>query len=90
MPLSFRNALCESYGVKASEGALREDFFIQHVKEANYVKTGSERRTPDFMVKGHVFEIGGPNKGWEQLKNQKNAFLVKEELTTEKNEIPLY
>ncbi|MEK6982581.1 MAG: AAA family ATPase [Candidatus Micrarchaeota archaeon] len=90
MPLSFRSALCQNYGIKPSEGGLREDFFIQHVKEAQYIKTGAERRTPDFAVGNYIFEIGGPSKGWDQLKGKKNAYLVKESLTIEKNEIPLY
>ena len=90
MPLSFRSALCEAYGVAAPVGALREDFFIQHVKEANYLKTGSERRTPDYSVRGYIFEVGGPTKGWAQLKDRKNAYLVKEALSMERNEIPLY
>jgi len=90
MPLSFRSALCEAYGVAPSIGGLREDFFIQHVDNALYIKTGAERRTPDYRVGDKIFEIGGPTKGWAQLKEHKNAYLVKESLTVEKNEIPLY
>ncbi len=61
MPLSFRSALCNSYGVAPEIGALREDFFIQHVGGCRYVKTGKERRTPDFVVDDYIFEVGGPS-----------------------------
>lgn len=90
MPLSFRNVLCDSYGVQPSTGGLREDFFVQHVQNARYVKTGAERRTPDFAVGDYIFEIGGPSKGWNQLSDRKNAYLVKESTAVEKNEIPIY
>ncbi len=90
MPLSFRSALCESYGVSPSIGGIREDFFIQHVNDAKYIKTGTERRTPDFLVGKHIFEIGGESKGWTQLKEMKNAYLVKESLFFQEKEIPLY
>lgn len=90
MPLSFRSALCSKYGVDPSIGGLREDFFIQHVPDTQYIKTGSSRRTPDYQVGNYIFEIGGSSKGWDQLKNMKNAYLVKESVTVEKNEIPLY
>jgi len=90
MPLSFRNALCESYGMSPSIGGIREDFFVQHVNGVKYLKTGVERRTPDFLVGNYIFEIGGESKGWAQLKEIKNAYLVKESLFFEEKEIPLY
>jgi len=90
MPLSFRNALCESYGVPTSIGGIREDFFVQHVSDAKYLKTGVERKTPDFLVGNSIFEIGGESKGWSQLKNMENAYLVKESLLFEDKEIPIY
>ncbi|MFH1221774.1 MAG: AAA family ATPase [Candidatus Micrarchaeota archaeon] len=90
MPLSFRSALCGSYGVSPSTGGIREDFFIQHVKSAKYLKTGVERRTPDFLVGDCIFEIGGASKGWAQLKERSNAYLVKESLLFQEKEIPLY
>ncbi len=90
MPLSFRSALCESYGTSPSVGGIREDFFIQHVESAKYLKTGTERRTPDFLVGDCIFEVGGNSKGWAQLKERKNAYLVKESLLFQEKEIPLY
>ena len=90
MPLSFRSALCDSYGVQPSIGGVREDFFIQHVKTAKYLKTGVERRTPDFLVGEYIFEVGGESKGWAQLKGLNNAYLVKESLLFQEKELPIY
>lgn len=90
MPLSFRSALCSYYGVNPLRGALREDFFIQHTGSCCYIKTGVERRTPDFVIGNRVFEIGGPSKGYEQIKDKKDAFIVKEGLCEGNREIPLY
>ncbi|MCD6227489.1 ATP-binding protein [Candidatus Micrarchaeota archaeon] len=90
MPLSFRSALCKSYGITPSLGGIREDFFIQHVGNAKYLKTGVERRTPDYIIGENIFEIGGEAKRWAQLKNKKNGYLVKETIMFKDNEIPLY
>lgn len=89
MPLSFRSALCKYYGLSVPTGSVREDFFVQHVGKCFYFKTGKERRTPDFIVGDYIFEVGGPSKNFEQIKNQKNAFLVKEDIITGEKEIPL-
>ncbi len=90
MPLSFRSALCNFYGVEVPKGSLREDFFIQHVKNPFYLKTGEKRRTPDFIVEGTIFEVGGPSKKLYQINDFKNSFIVKESLGSEQKEIPLY
>ncbi len=90
MPLSFRSALCSYYGVAPPKGSLREDFFVQHVGKCFYLKTGIDRRTPDFVVQDYTFEVGGPSKNYEQIKNSKNAFLVKEAFSLGEKEIPIY
>jgi len=90
MPLSFRAALCSYYGVVAEKGSLREDFFVQHVGECHYLKTGIERRTPDFVKNGFVFEVGGPSKSYSQIAKTMNAFVVKEGLGLKKDELSLY
>lgn len=56
------------------KGTLRETFFnnqIQAVGQASYPKRG------DFLVDGKfVFEVGGPRKSFEQIKDQANAYLA--------------
>ncbi len=89
LPLSFRTALGEYFGVKIESGALREDFFIHHVPEAKYFKEAG-KKIPDYVVGKNIFEIGGECKGHAQLKGLKNTYVVKESLSVGKNEIPLY
>ncbi len=90
LPLSFRSSLANSFGIPYEIGALREDFVVQHLYPCNYVKTGKIRRTPDFIKGRYIFEVGGANKSEEQIKGYKNAFLVKDTITFEKNSIPLF
>ncbi len=90
MPLSFRAALCNHYNLTIPQGALREDFFVQHVSDCRYLKSGKERRTPDFVVLDYIFEVGGPSKSTEQIKGLDNAYLVKEAVSSSEKEISLY
>ncbi len=90
MPLSFRAALCNHYNLPIPQGAVREDFFIQHVSGCRYLKSGKERRTPDFVVRDYIFEVGGHSKSVAQIKGWKNAYLVKEMVSSSENEISLY
>jgi len=90
MPLSFRAALCNHYNLAVPQGALREDFFVQHVSDCRYLKSGKERRTPDFVVRDYIFEVGGPSKSTEQIEGWKNAYLVKEAVSSSEKEISLY
>ena len=89
LPLSFRNALGGYFGVSIEKGALREDFFLHHVKTAAYVReTG--KKVPDYHVDDHLFEIGGRAKGASQLRGAEDSFVVKESLSVASGEIPLY
>lgn len=89
LPLSFRNALGEYFGVAIEKGALREDFFIHHVKNVQYLREIG-RRVPDYYTDGYVFEIGGKAKGASQVKGLKSSFVVKESLSVAPDEISLY
>ncbi len=88
-PLSFRYNLAKKFNVIPSKGALREDFFVQHVKNCNFFMEGKEK-TPDFIVDDMVFEVGGRSKSFTQVKKFEKAFLVKEAVMFNENEIPLY
>ncbi len=89
LPLSFRNALGDYFGVPIERGALREDFFIHHVKNVQYLREIG-RRVPDYYTDGYVFEIGGRTKGASQIKGLKSSFVAKESLSVAPDEIPLY
>lgn len=60
-------------------GSMRETFFIQALSDSRLIPHYS--KIGDYTIKDIVFEIGGPNKKYKQIKNcSKNAFLVKDGL----------
>ncbi len=83
---SFRSAIIRMISAQPAIGALREDFFVFHVRDARYIKTKRERKTPDYFYKDNIFEIGGPSK---RTAKAKGGYLVVDSLTLEKNKIPL-
>jgi uncharacterized protein len=64
---------------EANIGAVRETFFINQL-----TNSGNEiclSKDGDFMVKGkYIFEVGGKNKGFEQIKNLENSHLALDEI----------
>lgn len=73
----------------AEIGTQRETFFYNQVsykEKVYYSKVG------DFMVnEKFIFEIGGKNKGFKQLMNESNAFVVSDEIEIGfGNKIPLW
>ena len=90
MPLSLRSALCSYYGILPEKGSVREDFFIQHIGDCFYLKTGKIRRTPDFVVGDYVLEVGGKSKGYAQILNMENAYIVKEGINLSGKERSIY
>ena len=91
MALPFRSVLCDDYGVQPSIGSLREEFLANHLEKLAYIKTDRKRKTPDFYFNGKIFEVGGPSKNLKQIKQKgKNAYLVVDQVTYDKNKIPLY
>lgn len=83
---SIRSAVCKGVNKQPTKGALREDFFIFHVPEAHYLKTERKRKTPDYIYKDIVFEVGGPSKNRMQAKR---GYIVTDSLDFEKNKVPL-
>lgn len=83
-------SIIEQVGYQSQKGSIREIFFINMIKNSGkkifYSSSG------DFEVDGRIFEIGGKNKGFSQIKEHKtNSYLVKDDiLFGGKNEIPLY
>ncbi|MBI5222897.1 ATP-binding protein [Candidatus Micrarchaeota archaeon] len=64
-------------------GALREDFFTDTMRylgaEVNYLKSNRGEKTPDYLVKEIVIEIGGRSKSTSQFKGfsaEKKIILV--------------
>ena len=75
--------------VKPDIGNLRETFFLNQLKAVSAV-TSAKRA--DFTVdKNYIFEVGGKNKGHEQIMGLKNAYLALDNLEYGfGNKIPLW
>jgi hypothetical protein len=81
--------LSNSYCQNNEEGTNREIFFTNQVAQKhtiNYSKIG------DFLVdEKYIFEIGGKNKSFKQVKNLDNSFVVADDIEVGfGNKIPLY
>lgn len=69
-------------------GNIRETFFYCAMC-VNHKVTSSP--AADFLVKGHTFEVGGKSKKQKQIKNVKDAFVVKDDIENAyMNVIPLW
>jgi len=74
---------------KPDIGNLRETFFFNQLKAIGEVTSASKG---DFTVNNkYLFEVGGKNKGHEQIKGMKNAYLALDNLEYGSgNKIPLW
>jgi len=71
-----------------SIGNVRETFFLNQIRVNNPVKSSS---VADFKTDKYTFEIGGKSKTQDQIKNTKNAYIVKDDIEYGyKNVIPLW
>ncbi len=71
----------------SNKGAKRESFFLSMVDTytIRYAKKG------DFLVDQYLFEIGGKNKGFSQIKNIDESYLVLDDIEIgEGSKIPLW
>lgn len=81
--LSF--SYCQSNEI----GTIREQFFLNMISQSykvSYPKVG------DFCCDDkYIFEVGGKNKDFNQIKNMQNSFVVSDDIEMGfKNKIPLY
>lgn len=83
---NFIYALC---GEKGEVGTMRETFFLNQIKAAHRLEAS---QTADFLVDDKwTFEVGGKNKASQQLKKQKNSYIVSDDLEIGiNNRIPLW
>jgi len=79
------NILCSDY----NKGSLRESFFVSQIKIEHTVKYANKG---DFEIDDKfIFEIGGRSKGFEQIKDIVNSYVVADELEIGfGNKIPLW
>ncbi len=81
--------LSYNYCSKNETGMIRELFFVEQIRchhKVSYPKRG------DFLVDNmYTFEIGGKNKGFNQIKDIANSYVVADEVEIEiGNRIPLW
>lgn len=82
-------AICENIGKDVDIGTTRELFVISQIENAGHKVFYSAKG--DIICEGHIFEIGGKNKGRRQILGIKNSHLIKDDiLIGGKGEIPLY
>ncbi len=56
-------------------GTVRETFFFSQMR-VNHLVTSSE--TSDFEIDGRTFEVGGPNKGQNQVRQAQEGYVVRD------------
>ncbi len=83
--INLYNILCSNQNT----GSLRESFFLSQTKINNTIKYAKEG---DFEINDkYVFEIGGKNKKFTQIKDLPNSFVVADDIEVGfGNKIPLW
>jgi predicted AAA+ superfamily ATPase len=72
--INLYNILCSEQNI----GSLRESFFVSQLKVAHSVKYSN---IGDFKIDDNfIFEIGGKNKGFKQIKDVPNSFVVADDI----------
>ena len=75
----------DEFGVETDIGTVRETFFTSCFESIYYSDIG------DFRVEEYIFEIGGKNKSFKQIKDVPNSYVVVDtDYTMEENKIPLW
>lgn len=78
-----------TYCQECETGTLRETFFANQLSVKNRLNIA---KNGDFLVDGmHTFEVGGKDKGFKQIKDIPNSYVVADNIEVGKgNKIPLY
>ena len=79
------HAYSDEFGVEINTGTIRETFFASCFPDIYYSDIG------DFRVRDNIFEIGGKNKTFKQIKDIHKSYLVIDtDYTTDNRRIPLW
>lgn len=82
---SILYAYTHKFGLEPDIGTVRETFFVNCFDEIFYSDIG------DFRVGENIFEVGGKNKEFTQIKGVEKSYLaVDTDFTTHPNKIPLW
>jgi len=88
-------SFADEFGIEANIGTLRETFFVNCFTQNNDLNHIYYSDIGDFLLINkqdkYIFEIGGKNKSFKQIKDIKNSYLITDtDYTTEPNKIPLW
>ncbi|MFH0753094.1 MAG: AAA family ATPase [Candidatus Omnitrophota bacterium] len=74
---------------ESDQGALRETFFVNQLKDVYKISASADS---DFMISDkYTVEIGGKGKGFDQVKNIKNAYVAADRIEIGVgHKVPLY
>jgi predicted AAA+ superfamily ATPase len=79
------HAYADEFGMDVDVGTVRETFFASCFSDIYYSDVG------DFRVKENIYEIGGKNKTFKQIREIQNSYLVIDiDYTTDARKIPLW
>ena len=85
LAIPFRK-LFSKQGFEINKGSIREEFFVNHVKNICYLKGERGEKMPDFRVGDKIIEVGGTSK----TNYQKADYILADGLSTDGNKIPLF
>lgn len=75
----------DDFGIEVDRSTVRETFFASCFEHLYYSDVG------DFKVGEYIYEIGGKNKSFAQVKDIKNSYVVVDtDYSMDKNKIPLW
>jgi hypothetical protein len=78
-------AYADKINLELDIGVLRETFFTNCFSNIYYSDIG------DFVIEDKIFEVGGKNKSFTQIKDIKNSYLAIDiDFTTNDKKIPLW
>jgi len=78
-------AISNDIAIEVDIGTTRETFFVNSLENVSYSDIG------DFNVNGYIFEVGGKNKNFKQIKDVEKSFLALDiDTSTHKKKIPLW
>jgi predicted AAA+ superfamily ATPase len=79
------NAYANKINQELDVGVVRETYFVNCFEEIHYSDVG------DFVVDANIFEIGGKNKTFSQIKDLENGYLALDiDFTSNDKKIPLW
>lgn len=86
LPIPLTSFFSRKLAAVPNVGRMREEFFVSHAGNVCYRKTERGEKTPDFMLGGKTFEVGGVSK----TTIQKPDYVVADGLEASGNRIPLF